>query len=1557
MAEEELPDWLKPTTPTDTLIEGDPLQEEQPDWLTPTTAAEIPPPPTPVVPEDEPDDSYWGRFTKWSQPIVDPTVRAGVRSAEDLYNASQEFLFFGEKAKWEDEWLGKPESAVEDIAAEMGSWVVGFVGPGGLVQKGVSTVANIPKVSSKTTKLLGLIGKTKKGEKALQVGKIAAEGAVKGAVADYLTTDVGDLEAEDAILERLSNTVEGAAIGAGVNLTTFGTGRLVSAQYRRLKALRKVKQAAEGKADATSALKELKDSIDEETAIKEDFLSDIKPVDDRVDPTQTVDEIIKEAAPKKPEAPEVKKEPKKPVVNPELEIEEYIKQGQTLPEQVNRLVRLNVGLDGEMTPKINSLVENLSNFDKQIEQGVRKGLTNQFNNVKKGVVDLETDLRRYRKMIELRARAGNLSGKLLLAFKGIPKMDFNKPIKYKPAVQKQLESIDRLLDLVGGVKGGKLTNEKLLSNLKRELGSADEVAKTGDLKRAVEKEFDSVVDESVDSIWSNYKNRISDQVVKTLRLSKNTNKAALDMFSDTVTKNLKDAVAPRKPILKKVNQTIDNLQDILANPEKYKESIDVIIKDISEATGLEPSAAANASRILTDLKNGVQGKRFLESLPQRDKLFQKLLKEEVKNITSKIKEAIKNGTEKDLVENVISDISSRVTTLGYQEKQVLIQTVRAELGNTVTAMREKILGNFISKEIYQKYSLKHSIEELDEMADKSVAQIKEYLGVTAKKSQLVSEDIKRLKEQAKASKKVLTDKLKQEEVTAYNEFVKEFLQSLGKMDAFGMEEMGNLELFLRASEKFRLNSLLFSVRTWTVGLLSAGFNMGYQPFKQMLKRYNEVKDLQRKGIKGYGPEVSAMKIALQELTATSEYINNWGDLMSVLKATWKQNGHGAFNAKAFRRHEEDLISKTQTDEVSELKKGPIKLNFKNKENLQKLVNKYGIDDERNRTRLRKFLEEIVEGEPTTRIGKALDPLFSVSFRAMGMFDQPFVFLGTMRALRSESLQKGLLKGLEGEALEKFTKERMQEALKREGDVLTWANNEKFNEVSELGFSMVYQQEYADKVISQAARDFARWSRSGEGAYRNPLKIAARLFVPFIKTPTAIAQWTVDNLPGLAQFNWARVILSETELAKNFGLQTKLRKQLTDVEEAIVSNTEAIKAKPISKDQIKEIEDAQEVLFQQRQELILKNAEEKAEAVANGISSAVLGIGVTTAISTGNITGSGSHLSDDQKARLRDAGWRPNTIYIGGHKIDYSRFEPFSTLVSVHADLIHYKMMSGEGLTNDDLEWYNVLRASFVSNFADKYFLRGLKSFFGLLDKRAGDFNAESVAVDFLSSLSPTIIRDLNQMNQEFQTKAHGFRDKLMERSFGKFPGLYARNLLGEKVDRQWQMEGAWGVLSPVYFAKDERDTLMTELANIREDVGGRQSFYRTETQKIDTRDYRDPKTGISLQDKWMDEMSNIRISGKTLRKSLEKLIKTKKYKDAPNFEVTDAPHTRASLVSDILDKYRNKAWKEVRKDKKLRKYTNADGNSWIDVLTGEVSLIQNPTGEIGGIADISLPKQ
>lgn len=1561
--EEELPDWLKPSKPLEPkqaiqLPEREgAVEEELPDWLKADTQPQLDPPPTPAVPVDEEETSWWGNFSKWKaagrvalemQPAAKSWVRTGVRASEDLFNAVNEVVPFGQEVKWEDEWLGKPEGAVADITAEIGSWATHFFIPGAAVAKVPTVASKMPAVSSTVAKLTGLIGKTKKGEKALQVSKIALEGAGRGLVADYLATDVDDMEADAALEKRLTESYKGLAIGSALNLTTFGAGKIIGAQVNRLSALRKIKKANEGKADPVEALQALKKSVEEEVALKEDLLSNIKPVDDRVDPTQSFDDVVKSLEEPTPPKPEVTKEEvkvEKPVVDPELELEDIINRGKSLPDKIDALVRFNVALDGEMTPKINTLVESLTAFDEQIEKGVRAGLTDQYKSIQDGVVELATDLKRYRKMIELRAKAANLTGKSLGAFKG-KNMDFSKPITYKPAVLKQFDSIDRLLGLVDGIKSGELTSEKLLTGLRRELDNADELSKTGDLKKAVDKEFDALTDENIPTIWDKYKNRISEQVLRTLRLSKDTNKAALDMFSTSVTKNLKEAVQPNKPLARKVASTLDDLQDILANPEKYKESIDVIIKDISEATNLNPEASARALRILNDLKEGTKGERFIAGLPQRDKLIQKVLKEETANIGKQIKDAINNGTEKQLVDNVISDISTRITSLGYHEKKALIDSIRVELANSVTAMREKIIGNFMSKEIYQKYALKQTIEELDEMSDKSLAEIKEYLGKTAKRVEAVPEDIKRLQQQARESKKVLTDKLKEEEVAAYNEFIGEFLQALGRMDAFGMEEMGNFELFLRAAEKFRLNALLFSVRTWTVGLFSAGFNMVHQPFRQAWKKYAEITFKQRAGL--VGPEVSALQAAKNELVAMTEYTNNWTDMLNILKATWKQHGQGAFNAKSFRRHEEDLIAKTTTDEVDAIKKGPIKLNFKNREHTRRLVNKYGRDNARTKKLYRRFLEDIVEGEPTTNIGKWLDPLFSISFRNMGMADQPFVFLGTMRALRADGLQEGLVKGLEGEALEKFVKEHMQSALKREGDVLQWANNEKFNEVSELGFAMVYQQEYSDKIISKIAQGFSNYSRSGTGFdYYRPDKAAARFFVPFLKTPTAIAQWTVDNMPVVSHGYFANAMLNNNKSAR----------ELKKVIQTINENNQALKAKPITKNEIKRIEGDNDNLMAQKEELVLKDAEEKAEAAANAMSASVMAIGATTAVMSGNITGSGAHLNDDQKKRLRDAGWRPNSLYIGGKVIDYGRMEPFSTLLSTYADLLHYLSMTGQEATLDDKEFYDVVLSSFVHNFSNKYFLRGLQSVFGLLDTRKGEAQAENLIIDGVSSLSPTIIRDLNQMNQEFQTKAHGFKEKLLERSLGIQPGQFDRNLLGEKVDRKYTMEGVWGIVSPIFFSKDERDPILTEVANIREDIGQRLVYKKSDVQAIDTREYRNPSTGLSLFDTWMDEMSEVKVNSKTLRQELKSLFKTKEYKDAPNFEVPGDKDTKGGKVKKVLERYRNKAWDNMLKSRKIRKYENADEQRWYDVFTGKTLLTETPTKDLPGLAEQQMPKQ
>ena len=60
---------------------------------------------------------------------------------------------------------------------------------------------------------------------------------------------------------------------------------------------------------------------------------------------------------------------------------------------------------------------------------------------------------------------------------------------------------------------------------------------------------------------------------------------------------------------------------------------------------------------------------------------------------------------------------------------------------------------------------------------------------------------------------------------------------------------------------------------------------------------------------------------------------------------------------------------------------------------------------------------------------------------------------------------------------------------------------------------------------------------------------------FIKTPTAIAQWTVDTFPGTVVLYWALTRLGNTK----FDFRIK------KIDEHIAELTEGLTAKPISKE--------------------------------------------------------------------------------------------------------------------------------------------------------------------------------------------------------------------------------------------------------------------------------------------------------------------------------------------------------------------------------------------------------
>ena len=70
-------------------------------------------------------------------------------------------------------------------------------------------------------------------------------------------------------------------------------------EWRKLRALKKVRQAAEGKGDPGAALKQLKKVLEDENKIKDDVLSELKETDEVTStPDKVLDEIFDKPKPK-----------------------------------------------------------------------------------------------------------------------------------------------------------------------------------------------------------------------------------------------------------------------------------------------------------------------------------------------------------------------------------------------------------------------------------------------------------------------------------------------------------------------------------------------------------------------------------------------------------------------------------------------------------------------------------------------------------------------------------------------------------------------------------------------------------------------------------------------------------------------------------------------------------------------------------------------------------------------------------------------------------------------------------------------------------------------------------------------------------------------------------------------------------------------------------------------------------------------------------------------------------------------------------------------------------
>jgi hypothetical protein len=155
----------------------------------------------------------------------------------------------------------------------------------------------------------------------------------------------------------------------------------------------------------------------------------------------------------------------------------------------------------------------------------------------------------------------------------------------------------------------------------------------------------------------------------------------------------------------------------------------------------------------------------------------------------------------------------------------------------------------------------------------------------------------------------------------------------------------------------------------------------------------------------------------------------------------------------------------------------------------------------------------------------------------------------------------------------------------------------------------------------------------------------------------------------------------------------------------------------------------------------------------------------------------------------------------------------------------------------------------------------------------------------------------------YMREARGWFDTV----FRRIPGASrtvdpTRNVLGEKVERTGVAPGI-DYVNPIVVSNYKKDKIMDEIAALEH---GFTLPRPIQDGGLDLTQYENKK-GQTAYDRWLELQSEIRINGRTLRQSLDKLISNNRYQSLSSELVDDFDSPRTKEIRKVLSGYRARA--------------------------------------------------
>ena len=335
-----------------------------------------------------------------------------------------------------------------------------------------------------------------------------------------------------------------------------------------------------------------------------------------------------------------------------------------------------------------------------------------------------------------------------------------------------------------------------------------------------------------------------------------------------------------------------------------------------------------------------------------------------------------------------------------------------------------------------------------------------------------------------------------------------------------------------------------------------------------------------------------------------------------------------------------------------------------------------------------------------------------------------------------------------------------------------------------------------------------------------------------------------------------------------------------------------------------------------------------------IKAAALGRVTTTATAMASVFPVLSFFSDrftgggptdpDKRKRLEEAGWQPYSFKLpeaaGGGYLAFNRLDPLGTIIGVYAD-INDLTREGVEVNQEPIEWLGMaLLTSLVRNITNKSYLAGIEQFTEAISDESGrgiTRFAANLATGFVpfSGLARSGLQNISGaiMDENSAKELRNIGDRL--RQFDPLGSGFKldprRNLIGEEKE----IEGVFGTratnaINPLRYKSGKNDEVLDEIANLDHSFSTPSPNYRG---LINLTEYTNNK-GQSAHDRRLELMGTVKIKGKTLRESLQTLIRSREYqKHSPRSE-PGLPSPRIRMINTILSRYRAEGLERTLKE-------------------------------------------